>query len=106
MDLPDFLHEQDGEIRLIGSRIGLFHLVREYHNGLSAEMVALEFPTVSVYLAKQVFEFYLANRAAVDDYMRAYQAELDRHEATAHRVDWDKLRARMAATRNGPAGGG
>ena len=107
MDLPPFLTEvQPGEIRLTGSRIGLLHVVREYKNGKSAEMVALEYPTLSLYQIEKVFEFYLANRAAVDEYVREYEAELDRLRAAGHHLDIATLRARMAAVQNGRAADG
>ena len=44
MTLPDFLCDDDGEIRLRGHRIGLYHVVARYNEGYSAEMLACQFP--------------------------------------------------------------
>jgi hypothetical protein len=46
VQLPAFLTQlQDGDIRLTGHRIGLYHLVRHYNEGESAEMLAAPYPT-------------------------------------------------------------
>ena len=108
MDLPNFLYQTDaGDIRLTGSRIGLYHVVREYQDRATAEQIALEYPTLPLVQVEQVIEFYLANRAAVDAYVREYEAELERQRAAGQHLDVDKLRARLAAIRNGqPSGDG
>jgi uncharacterized protein (DUF433 family) len=82
MELPDFLIEHpDGEIRLTGHRIGLYTVVRCHREGRSAEEIAAEFPTLPLELVKKVLAFYRANRAAVDTYVDACRAELERQEA-------------------------
>jgi uncharacterized protein (DUF433 family) len=82
MNLPEFLIDHpDGEIRLAGHRIGLYAVIREYMEGRSAEEIAEEYPTLSVDLIRQVVAFYLENRADVDNYVDAYQKELDRQAA-------------------------
>jgi hypothetical protein len=70
MTLPDFLHIQDGEIRLLGSRIGLTHVVRLYQTGACAEMICLEYDGPSLTLIHKVIAFYLDNQQEVDDYVR------------------------------------
>jgi uncharacterized protein (DUF433 family) len=97
MDLPDFLtRTKFDEIRLTGSRIGLLHIVREYKKGASAEQVALTYPTLSICQIEQVFEFYLSNRAAVDEYVREYEAEMDRLAAVHQHISIETLRARKS----------
>jgi uncharacterized protein (DUF433 family) len=83
MNLPEFLIDHpDGEIRLVGHRIGLYTVVREYKDGHSVEEIAEEYPTLSVDLIRQVIAFYLSNRDEVDAYVDAAQMELDRQAAT------------------------
>jgi len=41
--MPDVPHWQDGEVRLVGHRISLFHIVKEYEFGSQAESIALQF---------------------------------------------------------------
>lgn len=42
MELPDFLNDTDGEIRLTGHRIGLMHVVDRYNEGYSVEGIVCE----------------------------------------------------------------
>jgi uncharacterized protein (DUF433 family) len=81
MVLPDFLTEHPyGEIRLTDHRIGLYGVISRYQEGYSAEMLAEEFPTLSLSLVHRTIAFYLDNRAEVDAYVSAYAAELERLE--------------------------
>jgi uncharacterized protein (DUF433 family) len=99
MNLPDFLTESEGgDIRLVGHRIGLFHLVRWYNEGYSPEMLVCQYPTLPLALVHKVIAFYLENRAEVDGYVAACQAELSRQqEASPRRLDVAALRARLEA---------
>ena len=46
MNLPEFLVDHpDGEIRLTGHRISLYHVVSFYNEGFSPEMLVGQFPT-------------------------------------------------------------
>ena len=81
MNLPSYLQHADGEIRLTGHRIGLFHVVDRYQDGYSPEMIGEELATLSLALIRRVIAFYLENQHDVDVYVAAYRAELDRHEA-------------------------
>lgn len=81
MILPDFLTHVDGEIRLTGYRIGLYTVVRLYHEGKSAEQIAEEFDLPILALVSKTLFFYLENRAEVDAYVDAYREELKRQEA-------------------------
>jgi uncharacterized protein (DUF433 family) len=58
MTLPDFLTQApDGEIRLAGHRIGLFHVVQGYNEGESAEMLASRYPTLPLSLVHKAIAF-------------------------------------------------
>src|SRR5436190_957289 len=81
MHLPDFLSEvSPGEIRLTGHRIGLYSIIRMRREGLSAEEMVEEMPSLELEQVRKVLAFHDANRAEVDAYGDAYQAELDRQE--------------------------
>jgi uncharacterized protein (DUF433 family) len=100
MKLPDFLTENAyGDIRLTGSRIGLYHVIREYQNGATAELIATEFPTVPLAQVYKVIGFYLENRPEVDEYVRQVEEELERQSAAGRHLDVAKLQARMAEIR-------
>jgi uncharacterized protein (DUF433 family) len=99
MILPDFLsRDAAGEIRLAGHRVGLYHVVRLHHDGFSERMIADYFPSLSLDLVSRVVGFYEANAAAVDAYVAAERAELDRQAALPQPgPSADDLRRRMAA---------
>ena len=76
--LPDCLHwHPDGEIRLVGHRIGLYHFIYYYNQGFTAEMILCQFPTLDLAAIHKVIAFYLDHRDEVDRYVAHYQAELD-----------------------------
>jgi uncharacterized protein (DUF433 family) len=96
--LPDVLHEVDGEIRVKGHRIGLYDVISAYNNQwIGPEAMVFYYPTLSYDEIQRVFAFYRANRAAVDEYVRAYTAEIDRQRAAGKTVDVEKLRRRFSA---------
>jgi uncharacterized protein (DUF433 family) len=80
--LPGFLtQDADGEIRLTGHRIGLYTVVRSSQDGLSAERIQQEYPSLPLTLVYKVLAYYLDNRHEVDAYVSDYRAELERQEA-------------------------
>ena len=100
MQLPDFLTAApDGEIRLTGHRIGLYHLVQRYNEGESAEMLACVYPTLPLALVHKLLAFYLDNRPEVDAYVAACSAAMDQQQQGAQRLDLDSLRRRLANNR-------
>jgi uncharacterized protein (DUF433 family) len=86
MQLPDFLHLQDGEIRLAGHRVALVHVVKLYNEGHSAEMIAASLPTVSLSLIHHVIAFYLDHQSEVDAQVTAHDREMDRLEAKSRQT--------------------
>ena len=99
MNLPDFLVELPyNDIRLTGSRIGLYHVIYGHREqGFDAEQLHEEFPTLSVEVLNKVLEFYRQNREEVDEYVRAYREILDRQEAEGRHIDIEELKRRMKA---------
>jgi uncharacterized protein (DUF433 family) len=76
--LPHCLHlHPDGEIRLVGHRIGLYHFVYYYNQGFTAEMMLCQFPSLELATIHKVIAFYLDHREEVDRYTAQYQAEID-----------------------------
>jgi uncharacterized protein (DUF433 family) len=97
--LPPCLHRHpDGEIRLVGHRIGLYHFIFYYNQGYTAEMILCQFPTLELALIHKVIAFYLDHRDEVDRYVADYQAELDHLRATGpHAPSVAELRKRLEA---------
>ncbi len=102
--LPSCLHwSPDGEVRVSGRRIGLFHIVKA-HRGLgeSPATIATNFELAPDLIA-EVLAFADQNRALVDPYVADYQAELDRQYA-AYQPSPAALRiGRLVADRKAPA---
>ena len=100
---PDLLCHPDGEIRLAGHRIGLYHFVHYYNEGYTAEMMLGQFPTLDLALIHRLIAFYLTHSREVDAYVSRYRSELDRFRATGtHAPGLADLRSRLARTH--PAG--
>jgi uncharacterized protein (DUF433 family) len=97
--LPPCLHwHPDGEVRLAGHRIGLYHFIYYYNQGFTAEMLLCQFPTLELALVHKVIVFYLEHRDQVDRYVRQYQAEVDRLRAgSQHAPSVTELRKRLEA---------
>lgn len=101
MELPDFLvQDADGFLRLGGHRIGVAHVVDFYNEGYSPEMLAEEFPTLSLALIHKTIAFYLENQAELDVIVARSREELERQAAAAPRgPSVTELRRRLAARR-------
>ena len=83
MTLPDFLRSDEyGEIFLTGHRVTLYHVIKDYREGYSAEMLAAAYPTLSLALVHKVIAFYLENQEEVDRYVEETRAEIE-HQAAA-----------------------
>ncbi len=72
-NLPEFLEETDGEVRVSGHRIGLYHVLREYNEGSDPAQIALRFPTLKLATVYKIIAFYLDNQPAVDAYLNEYR---------------------------------
>ncbi len=98
--LPGFLRRAAfDEIVLTGHRIGLYHLVRCYHDGYSAEMLAEQFPTLPLSLINKVIAFYLENQEEIDHYVARVDQELERQRSTGRHLDVKALQERLDAKR-------
>ncbi|MGH7200293.1 MAG: DUF433 domain-containing protein [Planctomycetaceae bacterium] len=96
MTLPEFLTQTaDGEILLTGHRIDLFHVVHYYNEGYSPEMLATQYPSLSLALIHKVIAFYLENRQEVDEYVSRYRADLEQQRAAGKHLDVASLRQRL-----------
>jgi len=79
---PDLLPEVDGERRFAGTRVTPWVLLHFYNVlGYAPEMLALEFPSLSLPRIHKFIAFYLENMAALDALASAEQAEVDRLRA-------------------------
>src|SRR6056297_3432223 len=95
--LPDFLHDRDGEIRLVGHRISLFELLGFYREGYPAEMLREQFPTLPMDLIHKTLGFYWEHRAELDAELERIRGRLDSARVSGEQLDLAGLRARLAS---------
>ncbi|HEV3255512.1 MAG TPA: DUF433 domain-containing protein [Gemmataceae bacterium] len=102
MTLPDFLRADEyGEVFLAGHRVTLYHVIKDYREGYSAEMLASAYPTLPLALAHKVIAFYLENQAEVEQYVEETRAEIERQAAAPPRgPSLADLKRRMEAKRH------
>ncbi len=98
---PDFLLEVDGERRFAGSRVTPWVLLHFYNTlGYSAEMLAMEFPSVSLQVVHKFLAFYIENAAEIDALAAVEAAEIDRMRAASpDHVTLAEMRKRLSTTR-------
>ena len=94
------LKDEDGVIRVGGTRVTLESVIHEYQRGSGPDEIAAEFPVLNAADLYYVVGYYLEHRAEVD----AYVAEQER-EGEAVRRMWEaehppltraELQARLA----------
>src|SRR5262245_35081285 len=76
MKFPEspYISQEDGALRIAGTRVGLSSVVAGFREGESPEKIAQEFPTVTLAQAYGAIAYYLENKKLVDDFI----AEVDR----------------------------
>lgn len=76
----DFLSETD--IRIKGTRVGLETIVLDYLElGLSAEEIAVRYPTLELEQVYATITYYWHNRAEIQDYIERVNHELTNQRA-------------------------
>lgn len=64
--VKEFIERRHGSFYLIGSRVPLAHIVREFQNGEPAEAIRLHYPTLSLEQVYGAITFYLGNKEDVE----------------------------------------
>ena len=83
--MSNYVEEHDGGYWVSGTRVSLDSIVHAYLQGLSAETIAREcFRTLSLEQVYGAITYYLANRAAIDDYLKQADAEFEALRHSAH----------------------
>ena len=63
----DFVERRDGSFYLVGSRVPLAGIVREFQDGQSPEAIRSAVPTLTLEQVYGAITFYLGHRAEVDE---------------------------------------
>jgi len=73
----EFVECRDGSFYLVGSRVPLAHIVREFQRGESAEAIRLHYPTLSLEQVYGAITFYLGNQKEVEGDIAEREREED-----------------------------
>jgi hypothetical protein len=83
----EFIERRDDGFYLVGSRVPLASLVREFQDGQSPEAIRSAFPTLTLEQVYGAITFYLGHRAEVDQDLATREHEesafTDTHPAPA-----------------------
>ena len=85
-----------------GSRISLDSIVYNWREGLSAEEIRDNFPTLKLVEVYAAITYYLEHQAEIDHYLKGWEAkyEAQRDEAEVAHPEWyADLRQRVAEAR-------
>jgi uncharacterized protein (DUF433 family) len=87
-----------GVLRVSGTRVTLDTIVHAYHEGASAEEIALRYDSLSLADIHAVLAYYLRHRAELDDYLaRRRQAAADVRRQVEARQGVQAVRERLTA---------
>jgi len=73
-----YIDQEDGALRIAGTRVGLSCIVAHFQEGRTPEQIAHSFPAVAL---PQVFggiAYYLENKKLIDDYLGEVEREFKR----------------------------
>ena len=73
-----YIDQEDGALRIAGTRVGLSSIVAGFREGESPDRIAIEFPTVTVAQVYGAIAYYLENRKLVDDCLAEVDREFER----------------------------
>ena len=69
--------DQNGALRLAGSRVLLDLVVSEFNQGATAEQIQDSYPSLSLQSIYGAIAFYLERHAEVDEYLRTRETEAE-----------------------------
>jgi uncharacterized protein (DUF433 family) len=99
---PPLGPDHEGVIRVGGSRVTLDTVVEAFNEGLAAEEIVQQYPTLSLAHVYGAITYYLNHKLSVDEYIAQRQTEAKTiRQQNEARFDMSGLRARLLARRPG-----
>lgn len=94
------VEDAHGVLRITKSRVTVDVIVYDFRSGLTAEEIALNYPTINLADIYAVLSYYLSHREELDIYLETQerQSEAKRQEVFQHSPQADlreRLRARL-----------
>lgn len=95
--------DQDGVIRVGGTRVTLSTIVNAFQQGLGAEEIADRYPSLTLADVYSVIGYYLRHRAPLDDYLDQQRSAADQVR-TENQSRWPstELRTKLLARGHSP----
>jgi uncharacterized protein (DUF433 family) len=78
----EYVERRHGSFYLIGSRLPLAHIVRQFRNGEPPEAIRLHYPTLSLEQVYGAITFYLGNKEEVEKDVVEREREEDEYTRT------------------------
>jgi len=103
--MKEFVERRHGSFYLIGSRVPLAFIVREFQNGEAPESIRSHYPTLSLEQVYGAITFYLGNKAEAEADIAARQREEDDFSTTHPtppeiKEKFDRMRQQASARRS------
>src|SRR5437879_11565267 len=100
MALPasPYIDQEDGALRIAGTRVGLDCIIAASQEGESPEEIAQSFPTVSLAQVYGAIAYYLENKKLIDDFFAEVEREFQRRVRPLSETN-PELFARLEAAR-------
>ncbi|MEK7995656.1 MAG: DUF433 domain-containing protein [Planctomycetota bacterium] len=100
----EFVERRDGSFYLIGSRVPLAHIVREFQRGESPEALRSHYPALSLEQVYGAITFYLGNQEDVERDIVEREREEDAFTAAhptppAVRMTFERMRQQTVSRR-------
>lgn len=80
MTLPEspYIDQQDGALRVAGTRVGLVTVVVHFQEGQTPEQIVQSFPTLTLAQVYGAIAYYLENKKIVDEHIAEVEREFER----------------------------
>ncbi len=99
---PPLAADAEGVIRVGGTRVTLDTVVEAFNEGLSAEEIVQQYPSLRLAHVYGTITYYLNHKADVDDYLKQRKTEAATiRQVNEARFEMTGLRARLLARREG-----
>lgn len=101
MDNP-YVEMRDGSYYVRASRVSLDSIVYNWREGLSAEEIRDNFPTLKLVEVYGAITYYLGHQTEIDQYLKEWEAKYEAQQAAAraaHPEWYDDLHHRIAEAR-------
>jgi uncharacterized protein (DUF433 family) len=85
--VTEYVEQRNGGYFIKGARVSLDSVVHAFLRGESPEGIAESFPALSLEQIFGALAFYMANREAVDQYLRKGRAEFESMREQARRIN-------------------